>query len=178
MLDKAKDFAIRWHGEQKRKYTGAPYWHHLEEVAVILRMVDLPEYVQIAGWLHDVLEDTKCTPEYIETAFGSDVLRLVWEVTDQSKPEDGNRATRKAIDRMHLLRASALGQSIKLADLISNTQSIVKYDPNFARVYLREKEELLKVLLFGSDTLRSWAWHTLRESQRRLSSLSSLASEG
>jgi hypothetical protein len=36
--------------------------------------------------------------------------------------------------------------TIKCADLISNTSSIVKHDPKFAEVYLEEKRLLLDVL--------------------------------
>ncbi|HCP79386.1 MAG TPA: guanosine polyphosphate pyrophosphohydrolase, partial [Pusillimonas sp.] len=37
-------------------------------------------------------------------------------------------------------------QTIKCADLISNTGSIVQFDPDFAKVYLEEKRLLLGVL--------------------------------
>lgn len=64
---------------------------------------------------------------------------------------------RKAIDREHTAKASPAAKTIKLADLIDNTRSIVKYDPSFAEVYLREKAELLKVLTDGDQTLWSMA---------------------
>lgn len=69
------------------------------------------------------------------------------------KPEDGNRKTRKEIDKNHLAKASELGQTIKLADLISNTSTITKYDPKFAKTYMQEKKELLEVLTKGNKGL-------------------------
>jgi hypothetical protein len=60
---------------------------------------------------------------------------------------------RKAIDRDRLAKASGGGQSIKLADLISNSESIVRHDPNFAVTYLAEKAELLDVLVLGDTEL-------------------------
>lgn len=78
-------------------------------------------------------------------------------VTDVSRPEDGNRRLRKAMDRDHLALASAEGQTIKLADLIDNTASITRYDPGFAKVYMREAVELLGVLKKGDRTLRQRA---------------------
>ena len=72
---------------------------------------------------------------------------------DVSRPKDGNRAVRKAKDRAHLARASAEGKSIKLADLVSNTRSIVAHDPNFSVVYLREKRALLPFLTEGDAGL-------------------------
>lgn len=49
--------------------------------------------------------------------------------------------------------ASAEGQTIKLADLIDNSDSILAHDPKFAAVYLREKKELLEVLTQGDAGL-------------------------
>lgn len=97
---------------------------------------------------------------------------LVEEVTDVRQPSDGNRVIRKGIDRLHLKNASNAGQSIKLADLISNSQSIVKYDQNFAKVYLEEKEKLLEVLVKGDVSLYSLAIKILRESKNQLNELS------
>ena len=74
-------------------------------------------------------------------------------LTDVSKLEDGNRATRKSLDRAHIANASPDAMTIKLADLISNTASIMEYDANFAKVYLKEKKLLLEVLTKGNDEL-------------------------
>ena len=60
--------------------------------------------------------------------------------------ETGNRAERKDASRKRLAGAEAWVQTIKCADLISNTSSIVKHDPNFAVIYLKEKRLLLDVL--------------------------------
>jgi predicted GTPase len=40
-----------------------------------------------------------------------------------------------------------------LADLIDNSASITKYDPSFAKVYMKEKKELLEVLDKGDKNL-------------------------
>ena len=74
-----------------------------------------------------------------------------------SKPEDGNRATRKAIDREHTAQAPAEAQTIKLADLISNSKSIMAHDPDFAVTYLAEKRLLLEVLTKGDPGLHAEA---------------------
>jgi guanosine-3',5'-bis(diphosphate) 3'-pyrophosphohydrolase len=58
----------------------------------------------------------------------------------------GNRAERKAASRARLAAAPGWVQTIKCADLISNTSSIVKHDPKFAVTYLEEKRLLLDVL--------------------------------
>jgi hypothetical protein len=42
---------------------------------------------------------------------------------------------------------------VKLADFISNTQSIVVGSPGFAKVYLREKLQVLAVMTEGNPNL-------------------------
>ena len=86
--------------------------------------------------------------------FGEDVATLVDWLTDVSRPSDGNRAARKAIDRARLACAPARAQTIKLADLIDNTASVVAHGKGFAPVYLREARELLGVLDRGDPSLR------------------------
>jgi hypothetical protein len=81
------------------------------------------------------------------------VASLVEQLTDVSRPEHGNRAARKAIDRAHTASASAAAKTLKLADLIDNSRSILERDPGFARVYIEEKRLLLEVLREGDPTL-------------------------
>jgi (p)ppGpp synthase/HD superfamily hydrolase len=110
-----------------------------------------------AAWLHDVVEDTGVTIETIRAEFGTEVAELVGWLTDVSKPEDGNRATRKAVDRAHTAEAPAEAQTIKLADLISNSKSIMEHDPAFAKTYLEEKRLLLAVMTKGDPGLHAEA---------------------
>ncbi|WP_052465132.1 hypothetical protein [Geoalkalibacter subterraneus] len=99
------------------------------------------------------MEDTPATLDEVERVFGFEVASLVEMLTDVSRPGDGNRATRKAIDRAHTAKASPQAQTIKLADLIDNSRSIVERDPGFAKVYLKEKSLLLEVLQQGDPKL-------------------------
>ncbi len=145
------------HREQRRKYTNEPYIFHCVEVAALCKAVGCRDEVIAAAYLHDAVEDTECTVGDIFDIFGVDVASLVGMVTDRSKPSDGNRAQRKAIDRAWLSQASPEGKTIKLADLISNTSSIRKHDPKFAKVYLEEKRALLEVLVEGDKTLYDMA---------------------
>jgi len=143
----AKQFAIMAHGNQKRKYTGEPYWHHLQEVASILLRYSATPDVVAAGWLHDVLEDTKVTFYELARNFDHNIADMVLEVTDVSRPEHGLRVIRKRLDRQYLAGASWRGQMIKCADTISNTRDIVEHDPRFGRqVYVPEKLALMPVL--------------------------------
>jgi len=146
--DRARTFATAAHAAvaQLRKYTNEPYIVHPAEVVQILKTRPHDPEMVAAAWLHDVVEDTGVSIEVIRAEFGSKVSDLVGWLTDVSRPEQGNRATRKAIDRAHTAAAPSEAQTIKLCDLISNTRSIVEHDPEFARVYLAEKRLLLEVM--------------------------------
>lgn len=153
LIYKAKNFAERIHAEQVRKYSGEPYALHLREVAGYCAEVGCRDEVVAAAWLHDSKEDQGVTDSELRKLFGDDVARLVEEVTDQSRPEDGSRKVRKALDRAHIGRASGEGKTIKLADLISNTKDITIRDPHFAVTYMREKRLLMPLLTEGNRIL-------------------------
>jgi len=151
--DQAYLFAKKAHGNQKRKYTFEPYITHPKNVFRMVREATDDITVQAAALLHDVLEDTDISESQIQNLFGPVTLNFVLEVTDISKPEDGNRAIRKAIDREHLSKTTWGGATIKLADIIDNSISIIWHDPKFAKIYMKEKALLLKVLKHGDAVL-------------------------
>jgi (p)ppGpp synthase/HD superfamily hydrolase len=148
-------FAFEKHSEvnQKRKYSGRHYIVHPAAVADLVRNIDHAPPMLAAAWLHDTVEDTKATLEEVHAMFGQEVYMLVEMLTDISKPEDGNRKRRKEIDRQHTAKANPPAKTIKLADLIHNSKSIIEKDPGFAKVYLREMRALLEVLKEGDSSL-------------------------
>lgn len=148
LVRRALAFAAEAHAsiDQRRKYTNEPYIAHPIAVAKIVRTVRHTDAMIAAAYLHDVIEDTPVELLEIKSEFGLDVAELVYWLTDASKPEDGNRAARKAIDRERIARAPAAAQTIKLADLIDNTRTISAFDPDFWQVYREEKRQLLGVL--------------------------------
>ncbi|CAB3784140.1 HD domain-containing protein [Pararobbsia alpina] len=145
---RAMVFAREVHKDQKRKYTNNPYSDHLAEVAgivatLMLQMnVSAPSAIAVA-WLHDCIEDQGVTPDFLQGEFGETVMDGVMLLSDL---ETGNRAERKAASRARLAAAPGWVQTIKCADLISNTSSIVMHDPKFAVTYLEEKRLLLDVM--------------------------------
>jgi (p)ppGpp synthase/HD superfamily hydrolase len=156
LLALAQSFARDAHDSigQTRKYEGGPYWAHTERVADMVRAGGGDEAMICAAYLHDVLEDvtpknSRYSLDLINAFFGSDITALVIELTDVWTSEANptlNRKMRKALECERLARVSNRAKFIKLCDLIDNTDSIAKHDPGFARVYLAEKAELLKVL--------------------------------
>lgn len=146
----AMKFAREAHKAQRRKYTNNPYIDHLAEVAGIVATVTnqqrevSPGIMVAVAWLHDCVEDQGITaPQLLAIAMPEDVVTGVILLSDL---EQGNRAERKAASRARLAKAPSWVQTIKCADLISNTSSIVEHDPKFAVVYLEEKRLLLDVL--------------------------------
>lgn len=162
-VERARVFATAAHAAvgQVRKYTFEPYIVHPTEVASIVATVPHTDEMLAAAYLHDTVEDTGVTIADIRAEFGEEVAELVGWLTDVSKPEQGNRAVRKAIDREHTAMAPAGAQTVKLADLIANTRSIVKHDAAFAKTYLAEKRLLLEVLTRGDAVLMAEARATV-----------------
>ncbi len=153
-------FAREVHKDQRRKYTNNPYADHLAEVAGIVSTVvsgptaiSAGEMIAIA-WLHDCVEDRDVQPAYLQQRFGPLVAEGVIWLSDM---ESGNRAERKEASRKRLRAAPGWVQTIKCADLISNTSSIVQHDPKFAVTYLEEKRLLLEVMTKADPRLRAIA---------------------
>jgi guanosine-3',5'-bis(diphosphate) 3'-pyrophosphohydrolase len=140
---KAMQFAREVHKDQRRRYSNDPYIGHLAEVAGITASVMTSGTALATAWLHDTIEDQQVSYGQIQSLFGTTVARGVLLLSDL---EEGNRATRMAASRARLAAAPAWVQSIKVADLISNTSTIGLHDPNFAVVYFKEKRLLLDVL--------------------------------
>lgn len=161
LVYKARIFATGAHAAvgQLRKYTFEPYIVHPAEVASIVATTTTNPNILAAAWLHDVVEDTGVTLALIEEEFGTDVSDLVRWLTNVSTPADGNRKQRKQRDLLFIQNAPPEAKTIKLADLISNTPSIITHDPNFAKVYIPEKIALLNVLTDGDVVLWNKAFH-------------------
>jgi hypothetical protein len=170
LIAKARRFATEAHAriEQRRKYTQQPYQVHLKSVAELVAGVTSDPEMIAAAWLHDTVEDTPATFGDLEREFGPEVTRLVADLTDVSKASDGNRAARKAIDRLHTAQASPRAKTVKLADLIDNCRDICRHDAAFARVYLGEAAALLEILTEGDARLYQRAQQAVAACARHL----------
>jgi len=168
LIERARNFATHAHQriDQRRKYSDQPYDVHLEAVARLVASATGDDEMIAAAWLHDVVEDTPATLEDVQREFGASVAALVRELTDVSRPSDGNRAARKEIDRRHLALASPRAKTIKLADLIDNCEDIARNDPRFARVFLQEMDALIAVLGEGDAGLLQRA-RTLQQTHQK-----------
>lgn len=163
LVDRAREYATEKHKLQFRKYTNEPYINHPSNIVKILNGIKCPPEMIAAAWLHDTVEDTDTTIEEIKEKFGDDVAELVDMLTNRSVTLGitGNREMRKKIDIEYLANASPEAQTIKLADMIDNLPSIIEHDPGFAKVYVKEKTELLNVLTKGDERLWILASHII-----------------
>lgn len=141
-------FVVKWHKGQKRKYTGEPYLVHLLEVAqtVFVNLhwkipADKLEHLILIALAHDVLEDTTISHPAFERIWGRDIYEDVLALSDLNTK--GNRRERKNAYAKEVAKANSGVKLVKLADMMSNTKSIVDNDPNFAKVYLEEKHDLV-----------------------------------
>lgn len=80
MVTKAFDFAKSAHKDQKRK-SGEPYFNHLLATAKNITELGMDATTVVAGLLHDILEDTKTSPETLKKEFGEEILFIVLGVS-------------------------------------------------------------------------------------------------
>jgi (p)ppGpp synthase/HD superfamily hydrolase len=151
----AYTFARDAHAGQMRKYTGEPYIVHPVSVATtVLHVAGSTETMVMAALLHDVVEDCGIALAEIRSKFGFATSSYVDDLTKRDHLHPGwNRDRRKAYEAGRLSAVCAASQTIKLADLIDNTRSIVWGDRAFAAVYLKEKQTLLEESLLCGDPL-------------------------
>jgi len=125
-LNKAYDFAIKAHKNQKR-YSGDPYSNHPIAVANILTELKLDSATIATGLLHDTIEDTHATYETIKREFGQEVADLVDGVTKISVFENQATSTSKAENFRKLILATSKDIRVllvKIADRLHNMRTI------------------------------------------------------
>jgi guanosine-3',5'-bis(diphosphate) 3'-pyrophosphohydrolase len=151
VLMRAISFAADRHRFQTRKDNdGTPYINHPIKVALTLmnKGNEFDADLLIAAVLHDTIEDTETTANEIEAMFGTNVMKIVLEVTDdKSLPKD----ERKRLQIVHASGKSIAAQKLKLADKICNVYDIIHSPPGNWTVerklaYLSWAEQVLEGL--------------------------------
>ena len=125
-LEKAFEFAKKLHAGQYR-VSEEPYIIHPIEVVKILIGLRADKNTLIAGFLHDILEDTDTKPEEIQELFGEDVLNLVQGVTKLGKLQFKSTEERQAENFRRMFIAMASDVRIiflKLADRLHNMRTL------------------------------------------------------
>ncbi len=121
VLHKAIEFAAIKHRNQYRKGTDTPYIVHPMEVLQILASNGCSTEVQIAGVLHDTVEDTDATLADIDALFGPEIAELVkGDTEDKTLP--WTKRKELAIENLKTLPLGA--RQVICADKLSNIKSI------------------------------------------------------
>ncbi len=124
-------FAYDLHTGQKRA-SGESYIAHPVAVAGLLRDLGGGPALIAAGFLHDVIEDTKATGEELEGLFGAEVRLLVEGVTKLSSFSFSSKTERQAETFRHLFLAMAQDIRVivvKLADRLHNMRTLEHLKP-------------------------------------------------
>ena len=137
-MDRAREFAIEQHIDQKRA-DGEDFIKHpyrvvsrlMNDYGYSFRTSDFKRLI-ILGWLHDVVEDTDITLEDIEKIFGDDVASSLDFLTRRK------RESYKAYGKRLLDSANYLVFLVKHADLKDNLDKVGD------GVFSKRKEQALK----------------------------------
>lgn len=136
LLEVAIQIAVKAHDGQVDK-ANKPYILHPLRVMFFLDT----EKEKIVGVLHDVIEDTHITYQYLrDNGFDDEILEAIKSVTrDESETYD---------EFIHRVKLNTIGVKVKLADLHDNMDltrigNPVEKDYVRIRKYKRAKEKLL-----------------------------------
>lgn len=125
-IKKAYDIAKAAHQDQKRR-SGEPYIMHPVAVAQILFNFGMDNECIISALLHDVVEDTKVSIDFIRETFGDEVALLVDGVTKLGKIPLSTREEVQAenIRKMFIaMNKDVRVIIIKLADRLHNMRTL------------------------------------------------------
>jgi guanosine-3',5'-bis(diphosphate) 3'-pyrophosphohydrolase len=165
-LNKAYDFAIKAHKNQKR-YSGDPYSIHPIAVANILTELRLDSATITTGLLHDTIEDTYATYETIKKEFGTEVADLVEGVTKISVFENQAVSNSKAENFRKLILATSKDIRVllvKIADRLHNMRTIN------AITKIEKKERIAKETMeIYAPLADRMGMHTIRDELEDLS---------
>ncbi len=132
-IRKAFLLAVDAHKNMRRK-SGEPYIYHPLEVArIVVTEIGLGETAIICALLHDVVEDSDYSLEYIEKQFGSDISRIIDALTKVKEISDNSLLSKQAenFKKMLLtLSADPRVMLIKLADRLHNMRTLESMRPD------------------------------------------------
>ena len=121
-IEEAIEVAAEAHHGQYRKGTRTPYITHPYAVGFILMEAGCAETVIIAGILHDTVEDTDLTLDFIRERFGDTVANIV----DGCSENKALRWRARKTERIEALRtASPEVCTVTCADKLHNLRTII-----------------------------------------------------
>ncbi len=151
-LQKALDFATNFHNNQFRK-SGEPYIVHPILTAAIVASITDDRSSVIAALLHDVVEDTECCIEKIESEFGDDVSSMVQALTKIDLIRDAElipsykdeQLALSALSFRKMLLASTKDVRVLVVKLCDRLHNMLTLDALVPKKRVRISEETLVV---------------------------------
>ena len=176
LLLRAVEFAAEKHRDQRRKGVDAsPYINHPISVASMIAntggVQELP--VLLAAILHDTIEDTCTTQNELEMLFGTEVLNIVLEVTDDKGLP---KFERKRLQVEHTSHMTLAAKIVKLADKSANIRDVSEKPPSEWSVerrmeYLNWAEKVVAGCRGTNEALEAHFDETLIGAKERLKTL-------
>lgn len=122
--EKAKKFAIKAHmGQVRKSEPDKPMIMHPISVGMMLEEYGYDDQVVAAGYLHDVVEDTKYTIEDIEKEFGQEIANLVMGASEPDKSLSWEERKKHTIEETKILPLR--NKLIVCADKINNLEDMM-----------------------------------------------------
>jgi len=144
---------LQQHKRVQQKYDDLPYHIHLQDVVKFIKKYKylIPEEdfdnVLIAGWGHDIQEDTGCTYNDIVKALGKIPADIIYAVSNEKGHNRKERANDKYYDG---IRENNLALYVKLCDRLANlTFSKHHGHTDMYKTYQKENEYFRNKLYNG-----------------------------
>lgn len=157
-LDRAIRFAAEAHcGQMRKTDPTVPYIYHPFLVGLVLRRAGFSKDIVIAGFLHDVLEDTETTAREVERRFGKRVRGLVEAVSEDKSLEWEERKSRY---HQRVMRGGVGVRAVAAADKLHNVLAILdslEQGRNVWKFFKRDKQTTLEhYRRFAEDLCQRW----------------------
>ncbi len=153
--EKAKLFAIEAHmGQVRKSEPDKPMIIHPISVGQLLENFGYDENVVAAGYLHDVVEDTKYTMKDIEREFGKDIANLVNDASEPDKSLTWEERKKYIIE--HTKKLPLRNKLVICADKINNLEDLfLKFEKSGKRDFSAFKK---------GETFQKWYYTSIYES--------------
>lgn len=149
----ARMVSIKAHGNQD--YDGIfPYKKHLDDVVDVLKRFGFSGKFIVAGYLHDIIEDTPLSYNKVKRHFGFVVAEMVYCVTD----ELGRDRAEKKLKTLPKTASNPDSIILKLADRIANIEHGGKVD-----MYASEYEQFRGFLFANTPEQGKPMWAHLEK---------------
>ena len=159
LIDEAKNLCTKIHKDAKYFLDDKelPYYHHCYIVADIVKNYAEnninKSFAEILAYLHDSIEDTKITYDFLQNNFNKEIADGVFALTKNSNlPHD-----QQIIDSLNRIKKQPKEVAIvKMADRICNLKKIPDFwSDQKCENYLVESKLILNELGFASKNLQN-----------------------